>query len=643
MGVYVDADVHQAGGQDGFDDDICGFIEAMPTNYGGCDWWDTVNIAWLADNDGELNAGADGIPLPHVTATRIVRTPADSLEVSFNWWVSNGNAALDFGPQRKGQVRDLIVHAGLGTPSGDRNKYYFMRNREFDYDQAYTASITPDDPDWEWPNQAIAEDISDGFDSRYLLSFGPFNIDPGQTLPVSFCYVGGEYLHTDPDNARNNLISTYNPDEYYANLDFSDLGTNSMWASWVYDNPGVDTDSSGYAGEYRLCCVDSVIDSVDTTVEPWDTIWDYTVCDSVWYVGDGVPDFRGASPPPPPQVWVEPRVGEIKVRWNGLRSETTKDVFSRENDFEGYRVYMSRDERASSYQVLASYDVEDYNKYVYNLARQEWELKDVPFSLEELRCLYGDSCNDPYFHPSDYDRNHPYTPEGYPDSNFYFQAQDFNRSELGVTTAITKIYPNQPYPSTLDPDSASADELTEDGYFKYFEYEYTIENLLPTVYYYVNVTAFDYGSPQSGLDALETSKTVNPKLTYPLNTVQDVEQEDLKVYVYPNPYRINTDGTDYLGQGYEGRDSDYSDPVPERERRIHFANLPAQCTIRIFSLDGDLIRELSHDVDPGDPLASHDTWDMITRNTQSVVSGIYYWTVEAPGEETQIGKLVIIK
>ncbi|UCC45259.1 MAG: hypothetical protein JSU65_04900, partial [Candidatus Zixiibacteriota bacterium] len=79
-----------------------------------------------------------------------------------------------------------------------------------------------------------------------------------------------------------------------------------------------------------------------------------------------------------------------------------------------------------------------------------------------------------------------------------------------------------------------------------------------------------------------------------------------------------------------------------RVRRIHFGGLPPRCTIRIYTLDGDLVREIDHDFDPGDPLASHDSWDMITRNTQLAVSGLYYWTVEADGFKTQIGKLVII-
>jgi hypothetical protein len=62
----------------------------------------------------------------------------------------------------------------------------------------------------------------------------------------------------------------------------------------------------------------------------------------------------------------------------------------------------------------------------------------------------------------------------------------------------------------------------------------------------------------------------------------------------------------------------------------------------LYSLDGDLVRELQHDVNPADPLANHATWDLITRNHQLVVSGIYYWTVEDQDGNVQIGKLAIV-
>ena len=31
-------------------------------------------------------------------------------------------------------------------------------------------------------------------------------------------------MHTDPDNQQNNLVTNYNPTQYYENLDFSDFG-----------------------------------------------------------------------------------------------------------------------------------------------------------------------------------------------------------------------------------------------------------------------------------------------------------------------------------------------------------------------------------------------------------------------------------
>ena len=35
-----------------------------------------------------------------VTATRVIRTPSDSLEYSFNWWVTHFSPSLDWGPRQ---------------------------------------------------------------------------------------------------------------------------------------------------------------------------------------------------------------------------------------------------------------------------------------------------------------------------------------------------------------------------------------------------------------------------------------------------------------------------------------------------------------------------------------------------------------
>jgi hypothetical protein len=39
---------------------------------------------------------------------------------------------------------------------------------------------------------------------------------------------------------------------------------------------------------------------------------------------------------------------------------------------------------------------------------------------------------------------------------------------------------------------------------------------------------------------------------------------------------------------------------------------------------------------------NHAEWNLITRNTQMVMTGLYYWTVESNSGEVQIGKLAVI-
>lgn len=639
FGLYVDGDAWGTGNRDrGIGDDITGLMQTRTYMFNDCEFTDTIDLAWLADNDGDYRKRT---PVPGALGTRFLQAPNGTQKnVSYNWWSSNMNAWLDFGPRRIPTPErpwwDLRT-GGLGTPEGDMNKYALLSNHEVDYNQIRILAISPIDTEWLYPNQTLAKYIPRGYDVGYLQSVGPFSLDPEEVLEVTVAFVSEPNFHKFSRNFQYNLqLGTYKPDEYMDNLNWKDFKTNATWASWVFDNPGLDTDGDGYFGRYHLCCSGSDIPIIDSS---GDTTWVQAVCDTLWYEGDLQPDFQGATPPPAPDLRVEPSVGAIDIRWNGFRSENTADLFSRKVDFDGYRVYYSLDERSASYMLLATFDLENYLRWLYNPLTAKFELTDDPFSVEELRCLYGDSCHDESFDPAAYSLSNPLI-RG--DSILYFSAQDFNRSELGVTTPITKIYPDAPKPPYMDPTVVPEDEremyVTEDGYFKYYEYQHRVENLLPTVPYFINVTAYDYGSPKSGLGSLETSVSLGAIETYPLHSSEQVAHQDLKVYIYPNPYRI--DG-EYLPDGFEGRDAQYY--IPERMRRIHFVNLPPKCTIGIYSLDGDLIREFEHDVNPSDPLSSHDEWDMITRNTQSIVTGIYYWIVSSPDGSSQIGKLVVMR
>jgi hypothetical protein len=193
---------------------------------------------------------------------------------------------------------------------------------------------------------------------------------------------------------------------------------------------------------------------------------------------------------------------------------------------------------------------------------------------------------------------------------------------------IHKIYPE------ADPDDAS--DTTEEGHHRYYEYEYIIDNLPPSRPVYVSVTAFDYGSRTHQLSVLESSLLANATPAYPLPSTEIVEEQGLGVIVYPNPYRI--DGG-YARAGYENRDRTRS---AERARAINFANLPNICTIRIYTLSGDLVKEIRHYRPEGGPDAQQETWNMLSRNTQAITTGIYIWSVRSEMGE-QLGKLVIIK
>ena len=105
--------------------------------------------------------------------------------------------------------------------------------------------------------------------------------------------------------------------------------------------------------------------------------------------------------------------------------------------------------------------------------------------------------------------------------------------------------------------------------------------------------------------------------------------------VYPNPYKIDAN---YVEMGYE--DPDRSG-FTQFDRRIWFSDLPGECTIRIFTLDGDLVRQIDYDPDVNSTGVIH--WDLISLNTQAVVSGIYLYTVDGVNGYHEIGKIAIIK
>lgn len=79
------------------------------------------------------------------------------------------------------------------------------------------------------------------------------------------------------------------------------------------------------------------------------------------------------------------------------------------------------------------------------------------------------------------------------------------------------------------------------------------------------------------------------------------------VRVVPNPYR----GSEVWDQPGNGE--------------IHFINVPARATIKIYTVAGDLVRQIEHD----DTVRDFARWDLRSGAGKEVASGIYIYRIEA--------------
>jgi hypothetical protein len=591
-------------------DDAVGFLDVVPAP-GNCNYEDTLNIAYQMDADGDpVGASWEYYSPRAVVGMRILDVPADDWRVNFNWSAELGPRGPRFSPRRRpgltGPWREHLPH--IMEPLKDAELYYYLANPEVDYDQL-TVAVNKWTSGW-LPPPASASKYTNSARPYYMISAGPFDLLRGDIQHVTLAVVGGEKVHVNPWDFPS-LYRYYRPWPYLESLDFSRLAENARWAGWIYDNPGIDTDGDGYAGEFRVC-------GEDTT----------------WYKGDGVPDYKADGPPQNPRLQVIPSEGKLIIRWNGFYSETTKDPFTNLRDFEGYRVYVGTDDRESALTLVSVYDRENYDRFRWTPlpdGSYRWENESIPFSLDSLRTIY----RDPEFDPRQYTRLNPFT---WNDSIYYFAPHSYNASSLCCLDGIHKVYPNATRPSN-NPEEWSEDEVIYDygePLPKYYEYEFVHDDLLPTLSYWISVTSYDFGFAGGNIPSKEGDPLANMVMELAQTPVDTVQKYHLDVYVYPNPWKWDDN---YQVRGWENRDGT---GIPNREHRIHFANLPRVCKISIFSLDGDLIREIDHDYPDGGAGSMHDSWDLITRNTQAVESGLYYYVVESK-DRTQIGKFVIIK
>lgn len=188
-------------------------------------------------------------------------------------------------------------------------------------------------------------------------------------------------------------------------------------------------------------------------------------------------------------------------------------------------------------------------------------------------------------------------------------------------------------PWTLIADIAKGQETIENGMVTYED-----QATLGVAYYY-GVTSYDtghdtpwppYPTEVTSLSSLESGMVnANSEPVYPMAATSD-NLDDVRVY--PNPFVQHSQLTG-----------------PGERYRLEFVNIPGACTIRIYTLAGDLVISFEHDDGSGD-----ESWGsralgdyQVNQFLQYVAPGIYLFHVESKVSgfegESKVGKFVIIK
>lgn len=288
------------------------------------------------------------------------------------------------------------------------------------------------------------------------------------------------------------------------------------------------------------------------------------------------------TPPTPPRLKVVPAENKVTLYWDRSAEESV-DFISGKKDFEGYRLYRTQ-------------------------LGEDLPGKDLLSSFTRL---------------ADFDSSNGV---GY-DTGF-----DFIRLPQPVTFGETALNPVTGAPETI-----------------FYHYKFVNDNLLNGWQYGYAVTAFDRGDPEIRLLSLESSRLANVVRVFPGTPSREAQMaanggNEIKVGVYPNPYRVSA--------AWDGN--------LERDRKLYFFNLPANCEVRVYSLGGDLVDKFEHrgasyageGIQWNEKFARGErvfaggehAWDLVTRDDQALASGLYYYTVEDfDSGKIQRGKFLVIK
>ncbi|NLO11836.1 MAG: hypothetical protein GX122_05360 [Candidatus Cloacimonetes bacterium] len=675
MGIYMDCDCGpQVWSSEKAADDKSGYVKG--TGY---------EFAYTYDADG------DGGQTTGIVGARVC-TP-DPEELQFHcWYWKVGDGPDD------GNPRNLNPH-----PQRTANEKYWLLTGRNPNDQKFQP-LRPDQDDvmeYEQPSPN---------DTRFLFAFygdmqgmtnpsaASWNLEPGRTMKIVVAVFPGDNKEDLKRTARwakeiygqaQHLVNVVLPDTFPHYTPPEPPEIPKMYAEMMHDGDQIDVfwDNRSEFSEDSM--------TVSAAVIGWQNP-DFVASDSYKHDLDSDPTFIDWSDYP----------DEFKpgaTEWNMNASVNPFTGYRLRHDFQGYTIWgRSGSGSQEDWSMLDRWDkketAQDYLDYSVNINSphadslfldyggylgidkglpnpNQWpnrsQYKDF-YRFNELYQLVpypayttdAEIENDPFYGFPIYNPTVNYTPalqeeadrirtenQGKPGEYIMqLQARLFKhpeiRDEIFDELLDTKLIPLSGHGGqvAIDNDDALIKLHKERLARRY--YQSTIMYPRKGVEYYVAVTAYDRGIPSNDLNFLETGRDADANMQVFFPGTSAKENMD-NIYVIPNPY---------IGRSkFDGRRE--GDDKGDKSRRLWFVNLPKQCTIRIYTLAGDLVQELEHDgVHSVDiltvskatthgmsPDGMHE-WDLLSKHRQIIAPGVYLFSVENKADKKiKVGKFVVIK
>lgn len=358
------------------------------------------------------------------------------------------------------------------------------------------------------------------------------------------------------------------------------------------------------------------------------------------------------------------------VYWNSM-SQIIPDVRLQQVDFEAYRIWRAdgwdrpfgasirNGPDASLWSLIAEYDVVNYFENRRNV--------DGGILVEELPLGANTGLDVVAYTPlacrpgtPEYDAAAParqFVQELLEDPAFAFLNATTDpaeflryRDEHGRLSVVAQHHPQlrEFQDSYADLDTAYWEQTGLEFY------EYVDSDVFNGQAYFYAVTATDFEADASSGVAIPTGPGLSgdPQSNFDFavprfaaQTARKRASDGQNVFVFPNP------ATPTSLAEFSQFKPNADDPTGVR---VMFANLPAsRNTIRIFTLAGDLVESIEHDGTTWD-CPDQETfgncggaafWNLVSRNGQEVVSGIYLFSVESadPAFDRVIGRFAVVR